>query len=247
MPRETGPATKESTRQEPAGNTIAPGLGSRHLQSPNFKARPTVSNEPRETIRPSLPSVMPVKEPSISGSRPLRVLFYVIAGLMAVFVFGAFLLPREVSVDRSTVIRATPGEVFARLDALKKWEAWGPWFERDPFLEKVYSGPESGPGAMLAWNSKKEGEGKLKILSSNPPGSLRLAVIFGEGNEAEMAFDVSGTGSGTTEVKWTFHTDFGSNMARRYFGLVMPGLVGRDLEDGLESLKKLLEKPAAAQ
>ena len=176
----------------------------------------------------------------------MRILFYVIAGLMAAFVFGAFLLPQNVSVSRSEVINAAPGEVFAQVESLKKWEAWGPWFQRDPFLEKIYSGPEAGAGAMLEWHSKKEGDGKIKITSSHPPGSVRLAVVFGEANDAEMVFDISGTGTGATEVKWTFHADFGSNMARRYFGLLMPRMAGRDLEEGLMSLKQLLEKPRAA-
>ena len=202
------------------------------------------SPEPREIIRPSLPDVMPVKESAVSGKRSLRILFWAISLLMAVFVFGAFLLPSEVSVTRSTVIRTTPGKVFDTLQNLKKWESWGPWFQRDPFLDKVYSGPESGNGALLAWSSKKEGTGKMKITFTRAPSTVQLAVEFGESGEAEMAFDVSGTGDGTTEVKWTFHTDFGSNMARRYFGLLMPRLVGKDLDEGLESLKLLLENPA---
>ena len=186
-----------------------------------------------------------MRESAVSGKRPLRILFWVISILMAAFVFGAFFLPADVSVSRTVVIRSTPGKVFDTLQNLKKWESWGPWFQRDPFLDKVYSGPESGNGAMLAWSSKKEGQGKLKITSTKAPASLHLAVVFGESGDAEMAFDISGTGEGNTEVKWTFHTDFGSNMARRYFGLVMPRLVGKDLEEGLESLKQVLENPAA--
>jgi hypothetical protein len=165
---------------------------------------------------------------------------------MAVFVFGAFLLPGEVEVTRTVVMKAPPGKIFDQISTLKRWETWGPWFQRDPFLEKIYSGPDTGAGAMLAWQSKKEGDGRLKILSSNPPGTLRLAVVFGDNNEAVMAFDLNGTGNGSTEVKWTVQADFGDNMARRYFGLVMPRLVGPDLEEGLESLKRLVEEPAAA-
>ena len=125
----------------------------------------------RETIRPSLPPVMGEAEPNPASRRWVRVFCYVLCGLITLFVAGAFFLPREVRVTRTAIIKATPAAVFAELESLKRWEAWGPWFQRDPFLEKVYSGPEYGEGAMLAWTSKKEGEGRLKIISSRPPGS----------------------------------------------------------------------------
>ena len=214
-------------------------------QLPNLL--PTVpDSSARETIRPSLPPVMPESTPALSGNRALRILFWIIASLMTAFVFGAFLLPGEVSVSRAVVIKAPPAAVFAQLESLRKWEAWGPWFQRDPFLEKEFSGPERGPGAMLVWRSKKEGQGKIKITSAVVPGTLRAAVDFGEGGDAEMAFDLRGTGDGATEVKWTLRADFGSNMARRYFGLLLPRMAGPDLEAGLASLQQLLEKPAAA-
>jgi len=203
-------------------------------------------DSPREIIRPSLPPVMPVKPSAISGHRWVRVVFWIVTGLMAVFVFGAFLLPGEVSVSRTIVIRAKPAEVFAQVETLKQWEQWGPWFRRNHIVETVYTGPASGPGAMLAWKSKQEGEGRLKITSSHPPQSVQLAVEFGEVSGAEMFLDCSRAGEGQTEVKWTFHADFGGNMARRYFGLLLPRLVGDDMEEGLAGLKELLEKPAAA-
>src|SRR5262245_25275055 len=104
---------------------------------------------------------MPENAPALPAKRGMRILFYVIAGLMTAVVLGAFLLQRGVRVGRAGEIRATAGEVFAEIESLKKWEAWGPWFQRDPFLEKAYTGPESGTGAMLAWSSKKEGDGKV--------------------------------------------------------------------------------------
>lgn len=185
-------------------------------------------------------------EPSAGTRRALRVLFWVLSIGMTLFVFGAFLLPQKVRVTRSIVIEATPGAVFAQLESFRKWEAWGPWFQRDPFLEKEFSGPESGTGAMLVWRSKKEGDGKIKIVSAMLPGTLRAAVDFSEGGAAELTFDISGTGSGATEVQWTFETDFGANMARRYFGLLLPKVIGKDLDEGLANLKQVLEKPAAA-
>ena len=35
-------------------------------------------------------------------------------------------------------------------------------------------------------------------------------------------------------------------MARRYFGLLLPKVIGKDLDEGLANLKQVLEKPAAA-
>lgn len=200
----------------------------------------------RETIRPSFPPVLGEAEPNPASRRWMRVVFYVLCGLITLFVAGAFFLPREVRVTRTAVIRAAPAAVYAELESLKRWEAWGPWFQREKFLEKEYSGPDAGPGALLAWKSKNEGEGKVKIVTAQAPHTVRAAVDFGEGGEAELSFDLNGTGDGTTEVQWTLTADFGQNMARRYFGLILTRLAGRDLDEGLANLKALLEKPAAA-
>ena len=178
--------------------------------------------------------------------RLFRILFWIVSIVVFLVVAGAFFLPSRVKVVRSVTINAAPAAVFDQLQSFRKWEAWAPWFERDRFLATDFSGAESGAGAIMSWSSKKEGDGRIKMVSASLTTGLRMAVDFDGSGEANTWFDLRETGARTTELTWSFEVDFGHNMGRRYFGLMLPGAVGRDLEEGLANLKALLEKPAAA-
>ncbi len=181
-----------------------------------------------------------------SRRRMLRGLFWIVSMAVFIVVAGAFFLPSRVKVTRSVTINAAPVAVFDQLQSFRKWKAWAPWIQRDPFLATEFSGEEAGTGAVMSWSSKKEGDGRIKIVSGSLTSGLRMAVDFGDSGEANTWFDLRDAGSGSTELTWSFETDFGQNMGRRYFGLMVPGAVGRDLDEGLANLKALLEKPAAA-
>ncbi len=176
--------------------------------------------------------------------RLLRALFWIISILMVAFVVGGFLLPRRLQVTRATTIQAPAMEVYDQLQSFRNWETWAPWFKRDPFLEKEFKDPPAGVGAMMSWNSKSQGQGRIKIVSSFPGQSLRMAVDFGSNGEAEMSLDLTSSGGATT-VEWSFQSDFGQNMAKRYFGLFFAGSVESDLDEALANLKAKMENPPA--
>ena len=181
-----------------------------------------------------------------SRRRILRILFWVISIAVFVVVAGAFFLPSKLKVGRSITIKAAPAVVFDQLQTFRKWEAWAPWFQRDRFLVKDFSGAESGTGSVMTWSSKKEGDGMITMVSASLTSGLRMAVSFGDSGEANTWFNLRESGAEETEITWSFEADFGYNMGRRYFGLMLRGAVERDLEEGLANLKALLEKPAAS-
>ena len=196
---------------------------------------------------PAAPQRTGKRPMSAPARRALRFLFWALAALMILFVAGGFFLPRRVEVSATTVIHAPRDTVYDQLQQFKNWESWGPWFARDRFIEKTYDGPPSGLNARMAWKSKTEGEGQIKIVAAQTAAALRMAVDFGESGDANCAFDLKDVPGGGTEVTWTFMTDFGQNMARRYFGLLLRSAVTRDLNEGLSNLKQLLENPAAGR
>jgi hypothetical protein len=177
----------------------------------------------------------------LSKARVLRSLFWIVSILMTAFVLGGFLLPRDLKVSRSIIIRASALEVYDQFQSFKNWETWGPWFQRDPFLEKKFEG-ESGLGAVMSWKSKTEGEGRIKIVSARTAQSLRMAADFGQSGDANLSIDLENAGEGLTKVTWEFQTDFGQNMAKRYFGLFFGGTVRDDLDEALRNIKEKLEK-----
>ena len=174
--------------------------------------------------------------------RVLKWLIGLAAVLAVVFFGGAFLLPKEVTVERSIAINAPPADIFPHLNSLKAAGEWSLWLERDPEVQLTYSGPEAGVGAKLAWASDdpQVGNGTQEITLSEPDKRIETALDFGPMGQALAHFDLEEIG-GATNVTWGLESDMGNNPTWRWMGLMMDDWVGGDYETGLANLKALVE------
>jgi len=164
---------------------------------------------------------------------------------IAVVVGVAFVLPQKVHVERSTIIAASPDQVFAVVNDLTRAKEWGPWYKRDPNMQLTFEGPPAGVGAKLKWNSAAEGEGSQEIIESEPFQTLKTKLDFGQQGTAIATFQLA-TVEGGTKVTWSMDTDVGMNPVMRYMGLMFDTWVGEDYEEGLANLKQLVEAQAQA-
>lgn len=169
-----------------------------------------------------------------------------VVALVIVAAAGGFLLPREVVVSRQVAINAPPDRVFEYVNDLKKFNEWSPWEQKDPGMKQTYSGPDSGVGQKVAWEStnKDVGSGTQEIIESVPGKHVKTALNFGDMGTANATFDLEGFDGGT-KITWGFRTDVGNNPLMRWMGLMFDSWVGKEYEKGLASLKELAEKPAA--
>ncbi len=192
----------------------------------------------------------------------LRFIFWIVTGLISFFVVAAFFLPRKVNVTRAGIVAAPADQVLAAIVKFKRWPEWGPWFKRDVFIETKFDGESSAAGAMMFWSGESVGEGRARITAVSP-GSLKIAVRFGEGmiagqsqmssalddlkgrdgRDAELFIEIREV-SGGSEVKFHFRIDFGQNLARRYFALGVPSTARQDFDECLVNLNSLLAKSA---
>lgn len=174
--------------------------------------------------------------------RILRWIGIVVLVLAVVFVAGAYLLPREVTIARSIEVDAPADQIFPHVNSMKATEEWSPWLERDPNVELTYSGPDEGVGATLVWASERQdvGVGTQVIVTSEPGKRVETDLDFGEMGTAKAAFILDPAGEGTS-VTWTLVADMGNTPMGRWMGLMMDGLVGPDYEAGLAKLKALVE------
>lgn len=173
----------------------------------------------------------------------------IIIGLIAliVIVVGvAFVLPQNVHVERSTVIGARPDSVFEVVNDLTRSKEWGPWYKRDPKMQLTFEGPPGGEGAKLSWKSETEGEGSQQIIESKPFSHVKTKLDFGAQGTAFATIALS-TAEGGTKVTWSMDTDVGMNPIARYMGLMFDSWIGKDYEEGLANLKKLVEEHATAE
>lgn len=175
----------------------------------------------------------------------LKYLFLIIAALAVVIVVVGFFLPKSVHMERSTTINASIDKVFQQVNTFEDYNSWSPWFERDPNAEYQFSGPETGVGAKMAWQSDdaQVGDGSQEIVESTYPKHVKTELMFGEDPKPGYAvFTLEELGPRETKITWSFEADFGNNIIGRYFGLMMDSMLGPDYEKGLASLKANVEK-----
>ena len=177
--------------------------------------------------------------------RVFRKVITFIVAVAAILTAVSYMLPREVTVQRTLNINATPDAIFPYVNSMQATEAWSPWLERDPGVKLVYEGPDSGVGNRMTWESEhpQVGSGTQEIIASIENSQVRTALDFGQMGTAMASFDLKPNGA-TTELTWGFVTDTGMNPIARWMGLMMDRWVGADYEVGLAGIKALVEGDA---
>jgi effector-binding domain-containing protein/uncharacterized protein YndB with AHSA1/START domain len=175
----------------------------------------------------------------------MRLFKKIVLGLVVLVVVLAgigFLLPRQVHVERTAVIEASPSTLFTVLNNFKMFNKWSPWAALDPNAEYTYAGAATGVGSSLSWKGdpKKVGSGSQEIVESVPFERVKTSLDFGGQGGGTALFTLTPEGEGT-RVVWAFDSDLGMNPLSRYFGLMFDKMVGGDYEKGLASLKTLAE------
>jgi effector-binding domain-containing protein len=161
--------------------------------------------------------------------------------LVVVVVGVAFVLPQNVHVERSTVIGAQPVAVFQVVNDLTRAKEWGPWYKREPDMQLTLEGPPQGKGAKISWVSKTQGSGSQEIIESTEFSLVKTKLDF-DGQGTAVATIALETVEGGTKVTWSMDSDVGMNPIGRYMGLMFDTWIGKDYEEGLANLKKLVEE-----
>lgn len=172
-----------------------------------------------------------------------------ITGIIIVVLVAGVLLhaankPDTFRVERSASIQAPPERIFALINDLRAFNGWNPFEKKDPNLKGRYSGPSSGRGAAYAFDGNEDvGKGSVEILESSPPTkvTMRLAMVepFEVQNTVEFTLVPHG---GATNVAWAMQgpAPFIAKVIQVFID--MDGMVGKDFEAGLASLKAIAEE-----
>lgn len=173
----------------------------------------------------------------------LKWLLILVLGLIALLYAGGLALSPKFSVTRSLQIQAPPDKVYALVADPRRWQEWSVWQDRDPRMEIEYSGPASGAGAVWAWKSKTEGDGRMSFTVAEPGKRVAYELYFpdfGTTSGGELRFNAV---NGGTQVSWVMNGDMGQNPLFHWMALFADGMVGKDFEAGLAKLKRVAEAP----
>ena len=173
----------------------------------------------------------------------LKVLVIAIFALLLIVGVGGLLLSSRYTVTRTTTINAAPDKIYALIADPRGWKQWSAWNQRDPAMAIEYSGPTSGPGAVWAWKSKSQGDGRMTFTTAEPPKRLAYELYFPDFNSTSTGDFRLDDNGGATQVTWSMDGYMGSNPVYRWMGLFMDKMVGPDFDAGLANLKALAEKP----
>ncbi|WP_407156695.1 SRPBCC family protein [Bradyrhizobium sp. STM 3557] len=161
---------------------------------------------------------------------------------IAAALIAASAKPDTFRVQRSAVIAASPERIFPLIADFHQWAGWSPWEHRDPAMKRIFEGPQSGVGAIYAWNGNRNvGAGRMEIIEATPSRIvIKLDFIkpFAGHNIAEFALRPNGP---STEIVWTMHgpAPFLSKLMQLVMN--MDRMIGKDFEAGLAGLKRLAE------
>jgi hypothetical protein len=147
-------------------------------------------------------------------------------------------------IEKSTVISKNLKEVFDYLKYTKNQDNFSVWNMADPSMKKDYRGTDGTVGFVYIWDStnKNVGAGEQETKSINDGKSIEFEVRFFRPmkNTGKAFFYTEGVGEGSTNVTWVF--DSPSKFPYSLFSFFFKKMLGRDLENGLANLKKILEK-----
>ena len=172
----------------------------------------------------------------------------IIAIVLAVAIAAVLILaatkPDTLRVQRATSIRAPADKIFPMINDFHQWRGWSPYEDKDPAMQRTYQGPDSGKGAVYAWDGNKNvGSGRMEILEASIPSRITIKLDFFKPFEGHNTAEFTMLPQGdTTNLTWTMTGPavFMSRVMQVFMNL--DRMIGRDFETGLANLKKLTEK-----
>jgi hypothetical protein len=173
----------------------------------------------------------------------LIIILLSLAALVVIFLLVASLVKKDFTLQREVIINQPKSTVFNFIKMIRNQEDYSVWVMRDPNIKIVYTGVDGTPGFTSSWesNDKNVGVGEQEIKKVKEGENMEVEIRFKKPFEATnyALTSVSATGDNQTKVTTLFYGR--SKFPMNIMNLFMDKLVGRDMNQNLQNLKKLLE------
>ena len=169
----------------------------------------------------------------------------VIVLLFACVVILAFTVSGDYKVERQITINKPKTEVFSYLKMLRNQNDWGPWTKKDPAIKLDYRGTDGTPGFVSSWKSENPevgaGEQEIKkvVEGDRLDSELRFKQPFESTSDAYIITEAAGENQ--TKVRWGFTGSMPKPMNVMLLFMDMDKEVGKDFDQGLSNLKRIVE------
>ena len=172
----------------------------------------------------------------------LQIILISIGGLITLFFVFAFFLPSEKELTWSIEINSPAKKVYTLVTDFSNYKKWNPWSAKEPDAHGEMSGEANTIGHKWLWDGKIIGRGYLQITDLKEAEFAKSNLVFETPRKME-GLDIwtfQKIDENTTKVSWG-HKAYLDYPVGRVFGLMLEKMLGKDFEQGLQSLKNLSE------
>lgn len=175
----------------------------------------------------------------------MQLFIYILAVVILILIIMIIIAPNDYSVDRSIIIDRSYKEVFQYLKLIKNQDYWSPWKKKDPNMTQEFIGEDGKIGFISRWKGNKEvGEGEQEILTIIENELIETQLRFFQPWKSQSigTLLVANVEDDKTLVTWGFsgRNPIPFNIFMLFFNFEKA--VGKDFEEGLSELKKILEQ-----
>lgn len=172
------------------------------------------------------------------------IVVYILLGIIALVLILGLIAPKDFELNRTIEIKRPVSEVYNYLKYIKNQDEWSPWKKKDPDMKQSFEGTDGQPGFVSKWEGNKHvgmGEQELISLEENKEVISELRFLKPWKSQSDAYLRVSPTSENRTNVTWGFsgRNKFPFNAMMLFMS--MEKSVGKDFEEGLASLKEVLE------
>lgn len=173
----------------------------------------------------------------------LKRLLIGIACLVALLLLTAAFISKDYKVEQEVVVNKPKTDVFNYVKYARNQDNFNKWIMTDPQIKKRYEGTDGTVGFRYAWDSEgNAGKGEQEIKNIQDGQRVDLGVHFIKPVEgmALTSFTTDAVASNQTKLTWSMQ---GRNpYPLNFLNLFVPGMLGKDMQTSLTTLKSILEK-----
>lgn len=170
---------------------------------------------------------------------------YIILAIIVLIVLVALIAPKSYHVERDITINRSISDVFDYVKFVKNANHWSPWKKKDPNMTQEYEGTDGEAGFISKWDGNKEvgtGEQEIKRVVENEIIESELRFFKPWKSKSDAYLKLEKLNESATKIRWGFSgkNPMPFNIFMLFFSFEKA--VGKDFEEGLESLKSILEE-----
>ena len=172
--------------------------------------------------------------------KAIKITGLVLLVLFLLYSAWAAFSPTKMDISKSIEVNKDIHTSYAVALDFNQFKQWNPWSKSEPSAQFEITGDGTQMGDAFKWNGEKIGQGSLTHARMENPSLIENQLQFikpwqGTGSDI-MTFEEK---EGKTIITWT---DRGNEKTGFFMRPLMDVMMGGQMEEGLENLKKKIEE-----